>query len=283
MKINLQQRNFRSLNLLILTIFMLISLNSNSQSNTKMETGTFNDFTLTAFGSGDTINLYSYLDSYKVVILDFFEYECGPCYQYHQLHVLNNFYNIHGPNGDNTAMVIQMCTFSDADSSKLTGNNGGNWDWLAGIDYPTIVIPDDEFYNVFGMHNWGTPAIVKICPDKIFTRTYPMNSSMTAPSPEYTLDGLTSWMNSSCGIYAGVQDLEEQLSINCYPNPASTILHIDGLINSKSEIRIFNILGEELIRTSNQNIDVSELPEGIYSVIIDNHNAIINKKILIAH
>ncbi len=149
MKAKLFKNNFTAQSIIILLLLTIFNLSLKSQSTITLETSIFNDFTLTAFGTGDTINFYSYLNAGKVVILDFFEYESGPCYNYHQLHILNQFYTAHEPNGDNSAMVIQMCPFDDADSVKITVNNGRNWNWLSGIDYSTIIIPDTEFYNVF--------------------------------------------------------------------------------------------------------------------------------------
>jgi len=263
-------------------LIILFSIFVGVQANAQKGTGTAVDFTMTAFGSGDTIHLYDYLESGKVVIIDFFEYECGPCYAYHQWHILNQFYTEHGPDGDNTALVIQMCTFDDADSSKLTGNNGGSWNWLAGIDYPTIIIDPVQKSHVLNSYQaWGTPTIVKICPNKIYSESYPMNSNMSAPAPGYTLTGLDTWMNTTCGVYAGVDAANKELKINCYPNPASTTLHIDGIDNVKSDIRIMNILGEEIIKTSSNRIDVSDLPEGVYFAIVESNKILVTKKFLI--
>jgi len=252
----------------------LIALNLNAQI-TKVK-DTFNDFTLTAFGTGDTIHLYSYLDSGKAVIIDFFEYECGPCYLYHQYHILNQFYNQHGPNGDNTAMVMQICTFSDADSLKLTEENGGNWNWLANIDYPTIILPDDKFYSVFGIHNWGTPAIPRICPDRNFLIDHPLNTSGSAPSENYTLEGLNNWLVNVCGISGDGDNVNQTLmnNITVFPNPVSDVINIKG-INGNYNFKLYNLTGTLIINKiliSNSSVDVSHLPKGLYFVEVNTFN-----------
>ena len=60
-----------------------------------------------------------------------------------------------------------------------------------------------------------------------------------------------------------------------YPNPANDVLTINyDLVKDRfSEIRIYNMLGEliltkELISLNTENIDVSALPGGIYSILL---------------
>lgn len=232
------------------------------------------DFTYPDFTTGNPINLSSYLNSGKVVILDFMEYECGPCWTYHQFHVLEDFYAAHGPNGDNTAMVIQMCTYSDADSNKLTWDNGGSWNWLQGISYPTLIIPIADKQNAFGFLNAGTPTILRICPDKTYYKAYPMTPNQSAPSAPYTLTGLNDWMANTCGVTATAVETNEYASIkiSAYPNPSSTILNFQGLKEGvKHDFILRNSLGQEVYSIKGNlslTIDISQYPEGLYFVTI---------------
>jgi hypothetical protein len=71
--------------------------------------------------------------------------------------------------------------------------------------------------------------------------------------------------------------------VHIYPNPATDVLNISG-INMKSELRIFNVFGEEVlnitIKTSSE-INVATLPKGTYVVRISNENGSINSKLVI--
>jgi len=266
---------------LLISIMLFLSIGSSAQQGTAV------DFTLPAFGTGQNIHLFSYLNSGKVVIIDFFEYECGPCWSYHKYHILNQFYAQHGPNGDNTAMVIQVCTFSDADSSKLMGQNGGNWNWLASIDYPTIILPNTQIKKTIlnGYGAWGTPTIVKICPNKNYWESYPLTPNGSAPSTDYSLIGLNNWKSNTCGV-TSIESQIIQNNIKVYPNPANQMMTINGLDNINYNFKLINIVGQTMIDIQNNAsnvIDTSNLAEGIYFASFEINNRIITKKIFIKH
>jgi len=77
---------------------------------------------------------------------------------------------------------------------------------------------------------------------------------------------------------------EEKLKVNVFPNPASDILNISGLIKN-AKIEIVNLLGvkvleqETISETDHLKLDLSSLKQGIYFLIIREGNAIQMKKI----
>ena len=66
---------------------------------------------------------------------------------------------------------------------------------------------------------------------------------------------------------------EELFELSLYPNPASSILHLQTE-NVIDLITLINIQGQELISTPSKDIDVSSLKSGIYFVRVQSGNAI---------
>lgn len=86
--------------------------------------------------------------------------------------------------------------------------------------------------------------------------------------------------NTSITLYVnactGINELkDESLILSVYPNPTSEILNVElGVINGKTEIQIFDLLGKEIIHNStfsiHNSINVSELNNGIYFIKVGN-------------
>ena len=67
--------------------------------------------------------------------------------------------------------------------------------------------------------------------------------------------------------------------IRIYPNPASTILVIEGIIQ-EAQIIIFDIQGSLVLKREIDGtvIDISNLPSGVYSIVLESNNEIIKRK-----
>jgi len=69
--------------------------------------------------------------------------------------------------------------------------------------------------------------------------------------------------------------------ITASPNPASNSIHIEGLANKITNIQLLNALGVTVrnwINISKKDIDISDLPDGVYFLIADNSYFKIIKK-----
>lgn len=66
--------------------------------------------------------------------------------------------------------------------------------------------------------------------------------------------------------FVGVNELSSADKITLFPNPATSVVNIDG--ENVSSVIIYDVNGRVLIQTQQKQIDVSALAKGVYSVVI---------------
>ena len=67
----------------------------------------------------------------------------------------------------------------------------------------------------------------------------------------------------------GIGEIKNNSKIKIYPNPTNSIIKISG-INPHEEIKIYDVLGNEILKSMQKEIDVSSLPSGMYYLKIGN-------------
>jgi thiol-disulfide isomerase/thioredoxin len=155
--------------ILSLSAFLLISLCLSAQINDGAESPDFNLDDI----DGNNHQLFAdYLDNTKHVILDFSATWCPPCWIYHTSGALETFYEDHGPNGDDVAMVIMMEADETTNTNCLFGpvgcNNSTEGDWVTGTEYPIINAPDATTRMDFSISFWPTVYMVNGFDNRIF-------------------------------------------------------------------------------------------------------------------
>lgn len=119
-----------------------------------------------------------------------------------------------------------------------------------------------EFYKIIGGgHTWpGSPFTIGVtnqdfnASEKIwlFFRKYKLNQ------------------------FVGINELQNADKINLFPNPATSIVKIEG--ENVSLVSVFDMNGKIVLETNQKQIDVSSLAKGVYSVVvIANNNRSVKK------
>ncbi len=86
-----------------------------------------------------------------------------------------------------------------------------------------------------------------------------------------------------CKLITSANQFFDPDKIFVYPNPSSTKIYISKT-SSFFSVTLINVLGERIRIFQNQNtIDVSDLPEGIYFIVLTTNNKSIIKKQFIFH
>jgi hypothetical protein len=91
-----------------------------------------------------------------------------------------------------------------------------------------------------------------------------------------------SYSVGNCTTAINTLNLEHDVEV--YPNPANTSLTVkvpDGINNYK--IRLINTLGETLLQSSRNHMDIRNIPNGIYLINIQTEKSNFNHKIVINH
>ena len=84
----------------------------------------------------------------------------------------------------------------------------------------------------------------------------------------------------TAGVQAGLSTIETEMpGVRIYPNPSSSVVNIDH--NEDLEITLFNILGQQILKTNSKTINISNLEKGTYILITeDSNNTITNFKLI---
>ena len=108
--------------------------------------------------NGKSWHLYELLDAGKIVVLEISATWCPPCWAYHNGHAMQQFYEQHGPTGDNKAQVLFIegdpktnpaCLYGQAGCNDYTPGN-----WVAGTPFP--IINDDSIADRYQLHYFPT-------------------------------------------------------------------------------------------------------------------------------
>jgi hypothetical protein len=178
----------------------------------------------------------------------------------------NDYYKIILPTGYNYSITPRL-------QDSYSSNNGFSYSLDALFTYSTdgvnwSSVYDDVISGNITVNNGGT----------IYFHVAPYFQGNIGT---YLLD-----INLSRTAALGVIENNFTNNINLFPNPTSSIVTFDNTNSNFKEVRIFNYLGQEVIKTSftssiqNQEIDMSNLATGIYVLKFSNGETIKSIKVI---
>jgi hypothetical protein len=82
----------------------------------------------------------------------------------------------------------------------------------------------------------------------------------------------------------GISSINKDDELKIYPNPANKSIAVRIPEDMKNyEINFLSMLGQTLLQTKSNVIDVNDIPNGIYFVTVQSDKTILNKKLIINH
>src|SRR6218665_2150210 len=211
------------------------------------------DFTVTDI-NGTSHTLYSYLNAGKVVLLDVSATWCGPCWNFHNAHYLEDLYAEYGPSGSNEVVVLfyEGDAATNANDLNGTGSNTQG-DWVTGTPYPIMnETPLQLNLNIYAP--LGFPTINVICPSdkKIKWDLWDSQAGNTAQSLQNMKDKIDEVIDE-CAMSASVSDASLiETSINPNPTKDNTTVNFSVAQNENVTIEIYSVSGAKLATTTFQ-------------------------------
>ncbi len=139
-------------------------------------------------------------------------------------------------------------------------------------------------YNVYHKFEEGTYALVEFTEELTFVHENP-ETGMHNYYVTALYNGGESDPSNEIEVSYVISSLNQNLlaSVNVYPNPANDFVSVDASERIR-EISIINQQGQVVQKLGNSlqqaRIDVSELPTGFYTLLLDTENGVMIRKLI---
>ena len=223
---------------LLIVLSFFIFTNTSAQYGMLNGTGYAPNVTVVDL-NGVTHDVYEYLDSGYVVVLELVSASCATCAAYAA--GTENSYNLYGPSGNNSARFIGLETNSNTTNTMVT-----NFASTYGITFPIAnnIVPANINYQLY-----YTPSYYVIYPDTSYTTICPLYCVTTSTSSSIENDlnnAISSWVISGLRtdstatitmLGANVDDGSCTYSTTCSASPI-TNLGVTDIIHNRASVHV---------------------------------------------
>lgn len=137
--------------------------------------------------NGNTVDIAAIVNSGKTVLVDISAHWCGPCWAWHNSHIMNKLYHEFGPEGTGDLEIIWVDGDPASSMALLQGGSGSQGDWLADMPF-TAIGPNGQGNTLANIYNINAyPTLFMHCPGS----TSGVEIQRTATWEQF----LTSWKN----------------------------------------------------------------------------------------
>ncbi len=196
--------------------------------------------------------------------------------------------------GDWTNVVLKSEPYriTDADTARGYAEIEIPEVLTGGVIQDRILMPNMYYVSVSMFSNDGANVITML-DDRVSDQGPFASIYYYYPDGQWFTDGEAVWIRTIFGksLPIGIEDVNAIARVNIHPNPASNQiqLNVEGKVVSDYQVVITNISGQ-IVRVLNysntdnilENIDVSDLAAGIYSVQVKNELGVSTRKLVIA-
>jgi hypothetical protein len=182
------------------------------------------------------------------------------------------------PNSD-YSIVGQNSVSKDSEVITINGNESMSKSYTAGVSlegYTGSVVfnyTDDEMNGVS-----HTASLYVMNSDSEWIQYE--DEDDTDYTVSYNFEDPLQMKAVTAGVQAGLSTIDTGIPvIRIYPNPSSSVVNIDYPENI--ETSVFNILGQQILKTNSKTINISNFDKGTYFLITkDENNSITNFKLI---
>ena len=232
--------------LILFTLLLGINVNAQCPLTTAV------DFTATDI-DGQQHNLFSYLNSNKYVLIDFFYTTCVPCQQ--NSPKVQGAYEHFGCNSSNVIFLSIDQGNNNAEVLQFENTYGIHCPGISGVEGGGTAITTTYGIGAF-------PTVILIAPDKTLLENdiWPIADAAALITKIESHGGIAA--NCTSAIFDNSANKESRL-LSVFPNPISEMASITLELKNKSNIQIiiYNLLGEKLI-----NFPTKRYSQGIQTI-----------------